>query len=69
MSENSKNSDKQQLTASNSDGLFDRVMTILERARTQVVPAVNSAMIIAYWLIGREIVQELQVGNEMIEVV
>ena len=69
MNENSKNSDKQQLTASNSDGLFDRVVTILERARIQVVHAVNSAMVIAYWLIGREIIQELQVGNEMIEVV
>jgi len=64
MNENSKNSDKQQLTASNSDGLFERVVTILERARTQVVHAVNSAMVIAYWLIGREIVQELQVGDE-----
>ena len=64
MNENSKNSDKQQLTASNSDGLFDRVVTILERARTQVVHVVNSAMVIAYWLIGREIVQELQVGDE-----
>ena len=64
MDDNSKNSDKQQLTASNSDGLFDRVVTILERARTQVVYAVNSAMVIAYWLIGREIVQELQVGDE-----
>lgn len=64
MNENSKNNDKQQLTASNSDGLFERVVTILERARTQVVHAVNSAMVIAYWLIGREIVQELQVGDE-----
>lgn len=64
MNENSKDSDKQQLTASNSDNLFERVVTILERARTQVLHAVNSAMVIAYWLIGREIVQELQVGDE-----
>ena len=64
MNENSKNSDKEQLPARNSDGLFDRVVTILERARTQVVHAVNSAMVIAYWLIGSEIVQELQVGDE-----
>ena len=64
MNENSKNSDKHQLTASNSGGLFERVVTILERARTQVVHAVNSAMVIAYWLIGCEIVQELQVGDE-----
>ncbi len=64
MNENSKNDDHQQLTTLNKDGLFERVVTILERARTQVVYAVNSAMVIAYWLIGREIVQELQVGDE-----
>jgi predicted nuclease of restriction endonuclease-like (RecB) superfamily len=63
MNENKKNSDKQQLTATSSDGLFDRVVTILERARIQVVHAVNSSMVIAYWLIGREIVEELQVGD------
>ncbi len=67
MNENSKNSDKQQLTAPSSDGLFDRVVTILERARTQVVHAVNSSMVIAYWLIGREIVQAIQGGDERAE--
>lgn len=64
MNKNSESSDKQQLTASNSEGLFERVVTILERARTKVVHAVNSEMVLAYWLIGREIVQELQVGDE-----
>ncbi len=64
MSKNSKGRDKQQLTASNSDDLFGRVVTILERARTKVVHVVNSEMVLAYWLIGREIVQELQVGDE-----
>ena len=44
----------------NSDSLFDRVVSILEQARTKVVQAVNSEMVIAYWLIGREIVQEIQ---------
>jgi predicted nuclease of restriction endonuclease-like (RecB) superfamily len=67
MNENSKNSDKQQLTAPSSDGLFDRVMNILERARTQVVHVVNSSMVIAYWLIGREIVQAIQGGDERAE--
>ena len=64
MSKNSKSSDKQQLVASNSDDLFERVVTILERARTRVVHAVNSEMVLAYWLIGQEIVQELQVGDQ-----
>lgn len=49
------------------DGLMDRVVSILEQARTNVVRAVNSNMVIAYWLIGREIVQELQQGEERAE--
>jgi len=47
-----------------NDTLFDRVAAILEEARSNVVRAVNSNMVIAYWLIGREIVQELQGGEE-----
>ena len=43
--------------------LFDRVVAILEAARSNVVRAVNSNMVIAYWLIGREIVQEIQGGG------
>ncbi len=46
------------------DELFDRIVTILEQARGNVVRAVNSNMVLAYWLIGREIVQELQGGEE-----
>lgn len=44
--------------------LMDRVVTILDQARTNVLRAVNSNMIIAYWLIGREIVQALQGGED-----
>ena len=47
--------------------LFDRVVTILEQARTNVVRSVNSQMVIAYWLIGREIVEEEQRGEERAE--
>ncbi|EIM63163.1 PDDEXK nuclease domain-containing protein [Desulfobacter postgatei] len=47
-----------------SNPLFDRVVSILEEARSNVVRAVNSNMVVAYWLIGREIVQELQDGEE-----
>jgi len=46
------------------DDLFDRVATILEQTRGNVVRAVNTQMVLAYWLIGREIVQELQGGEE-----
>jgi len=44
--------------------LFDRVVGILEQARANVVRAVNSNMVLAYWLIGREIVQEIQGGRK-----
>ena len=38
--------------------------SILEQARGNVVRAVNYNMVVAYWLIGREIVMELQRGQE-----
>ncbi len=47
--------------------LFDRVVSILDQARGNVVRAVNTNMVMAYWLIGREIVQELQAGQERAE--
>ena len=46
------------------DSLFDRVVTILEQARTNVIRTVNSEMVLAYWHIGREIVQAIQGGDE-----
>jgi predicted nuclease of restriction endonuclease-like (RecB) superfamily len=46
---------------------MDRVVSILEQARGNVVRAVNSNMVIAYWLIGREIVEAVQGGEERAE--
>lgn len=43
--------------------LFDRVADIIEQARGNIVRAVNRNMVLAYWLIGREIVQEIQDGK------
>lgn len=43
--------------------LFDRIVAILEAARRRVVQAVHSEMVISYWHIGREIVQDLQGGD------
>ena len=43
--------------------LFERVVGILEQARAGVARAVNSHMVLAYWMIGREIVQEIQGGK------
>ena len=47
-----------------SGKIFDRVVSIMERARKNVVRAVNSNMVLAYWLIGREIVEEVQKGEK-----
>ena len=47
--------------------LFDRVVGILDAARGGVVRAVNSHMVLAYWLIGREIVMALQGGDDRAE--
>lgn len=62
-----QNRDKEHLPEVRGNDLFDRVVTILESARSKVVQAVNSEMIIAYWLIGREIVEALQGGEERAE--
>jgi predicted nuclease of restriction endonuclease-like (RecB) superfamily len=50
-----------------ADSLMDRVVSILEQSRGNVVRAVNSNMVIAYWQIGREIVEALQNGEERAE--
>ena len=60
-------SNLQKNTPTPDSTLFDRVISILEQARGNVVHAVNSSMVMAYWLIGREIVQELQSGEERAE--
>lgn len=44
--------------------LMARVVRILDQARANAVHAVNSNMVIAYWLIGREIVTALQGGEQ-----
>ena len=46
------------------DALFGRVVSVLEQAQSNVVRAVNTNTVLAYWMVGREIVQELQGGEE-----
>ncbi len=48
--------------ASTDHALFARISAIVEAARGTVVRSVNSAMVHAYWLIGREIVEHEQRG-------
>ena len=43
--------------------LFERVVRIVEEARAHVSRTVNTAMVHAYWLIGREIVEVEQHGK------
>jgi len=62
----SKSENRGPMTAA-EDALFARVVSISEQARQNVVRSVNSNMVVAYWLIGREIVQGLQEGEERAE--
>jgi predicted nuclease of restriction endonuclease-like (RecB) superfamily len=59
--------DQQFRIAVNGENLLERVISILEHARSNVVKSVNSNMVIAYWLIGREIVREIQQGQDRAE--
>ncbi|MGH9390081.1 MAG: DUF1016 N-terminal domain-containing protein, partial [Vicinamibacteria bacterium] len=45
------------------EGLFHRVVAILEQAHSQLARTVNREMVVAYWLIGREIVEHEQGGQ------
>lgn len=51
-----------QLPTTKGPILFDRVATILDQARGRVLRTVNQQMVLAYGLIGREIVLEVQQG-------
>jgi predicted nuclease of restriction endonuclease-like (RecB) superfamily len=51
------------LAIEKSGELFERIASILEYARANTVRAVNNNMLIAYWLIGKEIIDELQEGG------
>jgi DUF1016 N-terminal domain len=44
--------------------LYERIASILDEARSRVARTVNTAMVHAYWLIGREIVEVEQQGAE-----
>lgn len=64
----SKNkSKKQEFSQPTRDDLFQRVAAILDQARSSVARSVNTNMVLAYWLIGREIVLELQGGEDRAE--
>ncbi len=62
-----KKGQKDELARPEDGRLFRRVTAILDQARGNVARSVNANMVSAYWLIGREIVQELQGGDERAE--
>lgn len=51
----------------NSSELFGRVVSILDQARSKVVTTINNQMVLAYWGIGRELVNHIQGGEERAE--
>lgn len=44
-------------------GVYDRIRKIIEAARGNIARAVNTEMVMAYWQIGKEIVEEEQRGK------
>ena len=50
-----------------SNNYINEIKTILKNARQKAYTAVNSAMVEAYWKIGRRIVEEEQSGKEILQ--
>ena len=50
-------------TSTAVEQVYQRVLAILTEARSRVARTVNSEMVRAYWLVGREIVEEEQSGR------
>ena len=52
------------LSPSTEAQLIERIAAILDHARSRIARSVNTAMVRAYWLIGREIVEVEQQGTK-----
>ena len=55
------------MTTRNYGNLFDRIAEILNEARSKAVREINRAQVLAYWEIGREIVEFEQKGKARAE--
>ncbi|MBM4377769.1 MAG: DUF1016 family protein [Deltaproteobacteria bacterium] len=53
-----------ELSPAQEEHLYGRIASILDEARTRVARSINTAMVHAYWLVGREIVEVEQHGAE-----
>ena len=58
-----KTSAVQKLPAGKYNSLLERITEILNQARTKVIREINKAQVLAYWEIGREIVEFEQKGK------
>ena len=45
-------------------GFYDEIRSIVQAAKNKIYTAVNTAMVEAYWLMGKRIVEEEQQGEE-----
>ncbi|MBC2708716.1 MAG: DUF1016 domain-containing protein [ANME-2 cluster archaeon] len=43
--------------------LFDRVSSIIEDAKHKIAHTINNTMVQSYWSIGKEIIEEEQMGQ------
>ena len=53
--------------ANRADKIYQRIRAIIENARGNIARAVNTEMVLAYWQIGREIVEGEQKGRSRAE--
>jgi hypothetical protein len=58
---------KRPIKRSSRKTAYDRIRLIIEKARGNVARAINTEMVMAYWHIGREIVEEEQKGKKRAE--
>jgi len=50
-----------------SQGAYERIRKIIENARGNIARVINTEMVVAYWHIGREIIEEEQRGRSRAE--
>ena len=55
--------ENKKITTRNYNNLIDKIAEILKEARTKVIREINKAQVLAYWEIGREIVEFEQKGK------
>jgi hypothetical protein len=55
------------MQSNNSETYIAEIKTILAQARKKAYQAINTAMVEAYWFIGKRIVEEEQNGKERAE--